>query len=76
MADGSDLGSLAAGIQSVFYGGATGGAFSILQGIGARAAFPAIVNVAAGVIGGRAAAARAGNQNQQPIEVGDIGDDP
>lgn len=77
MADGSVLGSLAAGIQSAVYGGATGGVFSIIQGIGARAAFPAIVNVVAGVVGGRAAAASgAANEGQQLIEVGDIGDDP
>ncbi len=54
--------------------------FSILQSIGARAAFPAIVNVVAGVVGGGAvagAAAAAGAANEVPpqIEVGNIGED-
>jgi len=70
-------GSLAAGIQSAVYGGATGGVFSVLQGIGARAAFPAIVNVVVGVVGGGAAAAAGTTDNgsHQQIEVGNIGDD-
>ncbi|KAJ3548390.1 hypothetical protein NMY22_g1283 [Coprinellus aureogranulatus] len=50
-------GSLAALIQSVFYGGATGGLFSLLQGLGATLALPALeaVIVAAGAagVGGR-----------------------
>lgn len=69
--DSSALGSLAASmVQSV-------SAFGIVQAIGARAAFPVIMNVVAGVVGGRtAAASRAGHKSQQRRKVGDIGDDP
>lgn len=71
-ADSSALGSLAASmIQSV-------SAFEIVQVIGARAAFPAIVNVVAGVVGGGAAAVSRGGTNKSQRRrktVGDIGDD-
>ncbi|KAF5349702.1 hypothetical protein D9756_008837 [Leucocoprinus leucothites] len=50
-------GSIAAGVQSAVYGGATGGVFSVLQSIGARAAFPVAYNFVAGAIGAGAAAA-------------------
>jgi hypothetical protein len=47
------LGSLAAALQSIFYGGATTGLFSILQSIGATAAVPAAgaVIASAGAVG-------------------------
>lgn len=38
-------GSLAAAIQSIFYGGATGGVFSLFQMLGATLALPAIEGV-------------------------------
>lgn len=84
MADARTVGSLAAGLQSVVYGGATGGVFSVLQGIGARAAFPVAVNFIAGALGAGAAAnatADAGADANQVASdggdlVGDIGDDP
>ncbi|KAF5349700.1 hypothetical protein D9756_008835 [Leucocoprinus leucothites] len=44
-------GSIAAWVQSVFYGGATTGVFSVLQSIGAQAAFPLVYNFVAGVFG-------------------------
>ena len=42
-------GSIAAGIQSVVYGGATGGLFSICQSIGATAVIASPVGIALGV---------------------------
>jgi N-acetylmuramic acid 6-phosphate (MurNAc-6-P) etherase len=65
-------------MQSVVYGGATGGIFSVLQSIGARAAFPVAYNVVAGAIGAGAAAiatADGGNEDTKIDFLGDIGDD-
>lgn len=42
-------GSIAAGLQSVLYGGATGGLFSVLQCLGATAVAPSIFATFAGV---------------------------
>ncbi|KXN82691.1 Quinidine resistance protein 1 [Leucoagaricus sp. SymC.cos] len=62
-------GSIAAGIQSAVYGGATGGVFSVLQSIGARAAFPAVWNLAAGAIGAGATAAATRNNTNNTIDA-------
>jgi len=35
-------GSVAAGLQSLFYGGATGGVFSVLQSVGATIVAPSL----------------------------------
>ena len=73
------LGSIAAGLQSGIYGGMTGGAFSILQSIAARAALPAAWNAMAAVLGGATAAYRGqGSSIDHDIEsfLGDIGDFP
>ncbi|KAF5349612.1 hypothetical protein D9756_008840 [Leucocoprinus leucothites] len=74
-------GSVAAGLQSAVYGGATGGVFSVFQSIGARAAFPVAYNFVAGAIGaGAAAAAGQGGTSDGDRDLahflGDIGDDP
>ena len=73
------LGSIAAGLQSGIYGGATGGVFSMLQSITARAALPAAWNATAAVLGGATAACRdQGSSIDHDIEsfLGDIGDFP
>lgn len=54
-------GSIAAAVQSSFYGGVTGGLFSTLQSAGALAAAPAVAQVIPGVAmvaGGAAAMSR------------------
>ncbi|KDR70060.1 hypothetical protein GALMADRAFT_46845, partial [Galerina marginata CBS 339.88] len=48
-------GSLATGIQSVFYGGATSGLFSVCQSIGAAAVAPslgAVISSLGGMLAG------------------------
>ena len=48
----SHAGSLAAGLQSAIYGGATGGVFSVLQSIGATAVLapPVAIGLGAGAL--------------------------
>ena len=70
-----DAGSIAAGIQSVFYGGATCGVFSVLQSVGATIAAPAIGSVVAAAttatVGGRliADAGREGDGDGRPDDT-------
>ena len=69
-----DAGSIAASIQSVFYGGATCGVFSVLQSVGATIAAPAVGSVltaaTTATVGGGliVKAAREGSGNGSPDE--------
>ncbi|KAF5350624.1 hypothetical protein D9756_008616 [Leucocoprinus leucothites] len=72
-------GSIAAGLQSAVYGGATGGAFSVVQSFGAQGAFPMAYEIVAGAIGAAVAAAtgKDGTSNRGcdlADFLGDIGD--
>lgn len=67
------LGSLAASIQSIVYGGATGGLFSLLQSAGATIVLPSVGAMLTG-----AAATGAGvavMKSDQPIVTGEIRSD-
>jgi len=66
-------GSLAASIQSVFYGGATTGLFSLLQSVGATAAAPAAPAAVATIVtavGSIAAGAVLAGQGDKPGDDG------
>ena len=68
-----DIGSIAATIQSIVYGGATGGLFSLLQSAGATMVLPSIGTILTGAaVTGAGAAVAASDERPVNIDIDEL----